>query len=305
MCNFQKAERLFPIIEVKDEIQKCLKNIDRQDKYEQVLEQANQIAREGEFQKAIDLLIPAVKSFVRSDGQQLLDKLRLVIRAKGLYQLGLVAEQKGQIKKAIVSYERALDLIPEYADCNLRLAIIAVKTNPQQAIKYLQEIDVEQAVYIRGYAYFQLGNWQEALKLWSRIKNSRVVVQHNNIQDLIKRDCLKIVQKIEELIDSKQLETAKSISLDFIKKHHDNSLVKSNLIDHIQPRLEHQVWQSKDWSKIAIKTEQIWLKRQDIKSLHNWAIATYYLAQVNSDKLIDLIMVWSTALANIEAKSCF
>ena len=42
------------------------------------------------------------------------------------------------------------------------------------------------------------------------------------------------------------------------------------------------------------------MEQQDINSLHNWAVASYYLSQTDSSELANFIIAWSTALANIE-----
>ena len=301
--NFDRAKQLFPTNEVKTEIEQCNRGIERQNKYERVLEQATKIARKGKFQTAIDLLAPAVEEFARQDGEQLLNKLRTVIRGKDLYQLGLLAEHKGKIEKAIAFYQQALELIPEYIDCKFRLAIIAVKNSPKQAINYLKGIEEQQAAYVRGFAYTQLGNWQQAQREWNKIDRSIVKVQRNIVNDLIERERLTIRREIEQLIDREKLETAKSISINFIREDNSDLVVRDNLENYIQPLIERQVWQNEDWQYIAIATKQKWLERQDIKSLHNWAIATYHQAQIYPHKLTDFIVAWSTALANIELNS--
>ena len=301
LSNFKQAERLVSNNnEVKAEINRCVRGIERQNQYEQVLERANQIAREGRFQTAIDLLTPAVETFSRRDGEDLLNKLQVVVRGKNTYQLGLAAEARGEINNAIALYQRALDLIPEYIDCKYRLAIIAVNNSPQQAISYLTGIEEQQAAYVRGFAHTQLGNWQQAKREWSKIDRPIVINQIDIISDLLEREHLIVEREIEQLVDKDNLDKAKLISIDYLKKHNDNLVVQNNLKNYIQPLLEHQAWQNKDWQEIATIAKHYWRERQDIESLHNWAIATYYQAQVYPHKLPDFIIAWSTALANIQ-----
>lgn len=303
--NLNKAEHLFSTREIKEEINKCYQGIERENKYEQVLEKSNQIAREGGFKAAIDLLIPAVDNFPRQDGEKLLDKLKLAIKTKKLYQLGLIAEHNGQIKDAIANYQQVLELVPEYIDCKLRLAIIAIKDNPQQAIDYVKKIDSKQAAYIRGFAYTQLENWQQADREWGFISCPSTEIQRKNLKHIIECDRLKVIHEIEQLVDKKQIEIAKSVSINFINKHDDNLIVKNNLDNYINPVLEYRIWQNENWEEIANNTKQNWLEKQDIKSLHNWAVATYYQAQANSNKLEDFITAWSTTLANIKLNPIF
>ncbi|MGD1919351.1 MAG: tetratricopeptide repeat protein, partial [Pleurocapsa sp.] len=277
--NFLKAKKLFSTSEIKQEIDQCNQSIKEENQYEQVLEKSNQIARAGKFQAAIDLLRPAVDNFTRQDGKKLLNKLKLAIKTKSLYQSGLIAEHQGEFDSAIALYKQALELIPEYIDCKLRLAIIATKNKPQRAIDYVKGIDNEQGIYIRGFAYTQLENWQQAEREWSALNCSNTEIQRYNIINIVERDRLKIVYKIEQLVDKKQIEIAKSISIDFIEKYEDHSIVKNNLENYIDPVLENRVWQNKNWTEVVSKTKQSWLEKQDIKSLHNWAIATYYQGQ--------------------------
>lgn len=305
LSNFKKAEQLFATDKVKAEIEECYRGIERENKYEQNLLQINQIARQGKFQTAIDLLTPKIASFPRQDGEQLLKKLKTVIRGKELYQLGLIAEQGGDMNRARSLYQQALELIPQYIDCKYRLAIITVKNSPRQTINYLKEIKSEQAAYIRGFAYTQLGKWQQAEREWKEIDRPKVEVQRNIINDLSTREGLTVKHKIERAIDNSNLEKAKLISINHLAKHERDLIIKNNLANYIQPLLENEVWQNKDWHKIAAVTKQNWLERQDIKSLHNWAVATYYLAQIDSNKRQEFIIARSTALANIELDPIF
>jgi len=300
LAELIKAQNIFDAKELTLEILECHKNIEQQENYEQVLKLAITTARQGEFQSAINLLIPAVQNFVRQDGEQLLSKLRLVIRARNLYQLGLVAEQEGDNQNAIAHYQQALNLLPEYIECKFRLAIIAIKNNPQQAINYLQGVKEEQAAYIRGFAQVQLGNWQQVNKEWLAINISGIKTQRSLLKKIIERDRLLKVLEIEKLIEQEKFAIAKSLSLEFIDKFSCDSIVQSNLENYIKPVLEHQSWQKKDWQKIAATTKQIWQENQDIRSLHNWAVATYYQAQVNPNKIPEFITAWLTALANIK-----
>ncbi|WP_319422328.1 tetratricopeptide repeat protein [Pleurocapsa sp. FMAR1] len=301
LTEFIKAQKLFSTTELKGEISKCQEGIKQQENYEKVLKQSVQIAKQGQFQEAIDLLVPILDKFTREDGQQLLTKLKRVIQAKELYKSGLVVEKTGELNQAKANYEQALGLIPEFDECKIRLSILAVKHNPKQAISYLERIDGEQAAYIRGFAYTKLGNWQQADREWRSIsKVSIEVTQRPMLKSLAERDRLNSICEIEKLLDRGQVEIAKSVSLEFIEKFGLDTVVKFNLENHIQPFLERQIWESQNWQEIAAKTEQIWLKQQDINSLHNWAIASYYLSQTDSNKLGYFIIAWSTALANIE-----
>ncbi len=298
--NFTQAKKLFVTKELEDEISKCQQSIEQQENYEKILVQSAQTARQGQFEAAINLLKPALDQFYREDGQQLLTKLEQVIRAKDLYKLGLIAEKKGDVRDATTNYKQALDLLPEFTECKIRLGLINVQHSPQQTVTYLEKIEGEQAAYIRGFAYAQLGNWQQANREWRSISKVSVEVQCHALKNLAERDRLSQIKEIESTVDNKDFEIAKTLSLEFINKFGSEPTVQQNLENHIQPLLERQIWEAQDWQKIATKTEQIWLEQQDINSLHNWAVATYYQTQTNSSKLANFIIAWSTALANIK-----
>jgi tetratricopeptide (TPR) repeat protein len=298
--NFTQANKLFVTEELEGEISKCQESIKQQEKYEKILEQSAQIAKQGQFKEAVSLLKPALNGFPREDGHQLLTKLERVIKAKELYNLGLIAENTNNVGDAICKYEQALDLLPKFTECKIRLGLVTAKENPKQTISHLKEIEGQQAAYIRGFTYAQLGNWQQANREWKSIHNDVINSQREILKSLAERDRLSQIKEIESAVDNNQLMIAKTLSLEFINKFGSEPLVKKNLENHIQPILERQIWETQKWQEIAVKTAAIWLEQQDINSLHNWAIASYYLSQTDSSKLGYFIIAWSTALANIE-----
>lgn len=298
--DFTEAKTLFNISELEGEISKCQDGIKPQENYEAGFKKSAQIARKGKFQEAIDLLKPTLDRFSREDGQQLLSKIQQVISAKELYKSGLSAENTNKFHIAISKYEQALNLLPEFIECKIRLGAITVTANPNKAISYLEGIEKEQAAYIRGFAYAQLGNWQEANREWRSIEHSVITSQREILKSLAERDRLSQIKEIELAVDHNNIEIAKTLSLEFINKFGSEPTIEQNLENHIQPLLEHQVWEAQDWQQITAKTEQIWLEQQEINSLHNWAIASYYSFQTDSSKLANFIIAWLTALANIE-----
>ncbi|NJO98802.1 MAG: hypothetical protein HC764_24695 [Pleurocapsa sp. CRU_1_2] len=246
------------------------------------------------------MLKSALDKFYRDDGQQLLTKLERVIKVKELYKLGLIAENTNNVKDAICKYEQALDLLPEFTECKIRLCLVTTKENPKQTISHLKEIEGQQAAYIRGFAHAQLGNWQQANREWRSIDNSIINSQREILKSLAERDRLSLIKEIEFTVDNNNVEIAKILSLEFIDKFGSEPTIQQNLENHIQPLLDRQIWETQNWQQIAAKTEQIWLEQQDINSLHNWAIASYYFSQTDSSKLAYCIIAWSTALANVE-----
>ena len=302
LANFLKADAICFVDKLEAEIIKCQENISQQNNYEKALKKSARIAKQGRFQEAIAIVEPELVKFNRDDGRQLLAKLQRICSAKECYRLGLLAERNGIAEGAIKQYNEALRTLPELIECQTRLAILNIKTNnSERAIHCLQGINNTQADYLRGFAYSQLGNWQQANRKWLSINRVSVDIQRSLLKQIIDRDRLSSIIEIEKLVDEGQLEIAKTLSLEFIQKFGSEPTIEHNLENYIQPILESQVWYTGNWQKITSDTEQIWLEQQDIKSLHNWAIAIYYQAQANPNKLADLIIAWSTALVNLDS----
>ena len=301
LVKFIEAQKIFNTKELRAEISKCRDNIEQQESYEKAFKQSVRVARQGQFKEAIAILEPEIAKFSRDDGSKLLAKLQRICTAKECYRIGLLAERNGMIENAIKQYKEALQILPELTECQIRLAILSIETNhPTQAISYLQGINNTQSSYLRGFAHTQLGNWQEANREWRSISRASVDIQRSILKKVIDRDRLLTLREIEKHIDKGLFLLAQSASLKFIEKFGSDLIVQANLEEHIRPNLERKIWNDRDWKIIAIKTEQIWLKEQDINSLHNWAVANYYLSQTDLNKLANFIIAWSTALANIE-----
>ena len=300
LVELKIAQQLFITAELNNALAECQAGITRQQKYEQSLVKVKQSIAVGNFKDAIALLQSALSNFDCQDGRELLTKLNRAIDSKNLYNRGLIAENRGNISKAIELYNQALDITPELSSCKIRLAIISLKHCPQQAIDYLDGIESPQANYLRGYAYSQLQNWQQANKEWRCLIHPQIKQQRVILKDLIERDRNTKIKAIEELKNKQELAQAIELSQQLIKQYGINSTIENNLYNYLQPALEQQIWQEQNWEQIASKMERIWSEKQDIKSLHNWAISTYYQAQINPHKLADLIVAWLTAIANIK-----
>ena len=273
--------------------------------YNTALRQAHQIAAQGGFQDALAQFEPVHHQFPQAGGVYLLRELRRIVDGKRHFQQGLLAEKAGDFQVAAEHYQNAIMYVPQLrTQSRIRLAILAVKTNNwTQALSHLEGISGEQVTYIRGFAYTKQENWQLALQEWQSLAHPRVQEQCKVLNTLIqiqeKRDCLLVMQEIEQYIDTENLEAAESATQSFIQKFGFDPLVQANLDEHIAPRLETVAWEERDWSRIAKAAEQRWIKQQDVTSLHNWVIASYHLAQTDPNQLADLIIAWSTDRANL------
>ena len=299
LAYFAQAQELFVTPELQTAIQNCSVQVKQEEQYEVTLKKVRSMAKAGQFKDALAVLDPAQAQFNRSDGQELVIQLSRVIHSKKLFNQGLLAEKSGDFKKADTHYQEALMLLPELTEARMRLSLLSVKIeNWNQVIHYLEKVPGQQANYLRGFAYFKQNNLLQADREWQSLTDLKVKEQRLIIQNITQRRRLLAIREIEEYVNNSKLKLALSSSSNFIKKFGVDPIVKSNLEDHIQPRLESEIWQEKDWLKIAENTENQWIQNCDIKSLHNWVIACYYQAQIYPNKRGDWLIAGTTALAN-------
>ncbi|QJB28541.1 tetratricopeptide repeat protein [Limnospira fusiformis] len=299
--SFERAKTLFPIPLLEEAIADCSGYIQGQNQYELALEKAVNLAKNGEFKAALNVINLALDKFEREDGQTLRGTLNRVMQGKDYYSQGLGAEKSGNLGQAISFYQKSYQLLPELTETQIRLAIVSLKTaNWQQAIAHLQGHSGEKIKYLRGFAYLQQGDFQQAEVEWRSLSHPQVKSQLEIVRTLRGRDRLKLMLSIQQLVDDNNLDNAGAMSRQFLHSYGSDTVVEANLNNHILPRLEAKIWEGQDWPKIAQITEQVWLKNGDCKSLHNWAIATYYNAQINSHTRRDWVVAATTALANLE-----
>lgn len=304
LATFLQAQQLFNTDEIASLIIRCDSQLEHQKYYERVLERATILARSGKFQSALEILKPTLIDFDRLDGTTLLNKLKQAFEVKQKFAKGLQLESSGKFNDAKNYYQQVLDIVPDLIECRIRLAIAAIKSgDTTEVLAYLSNIDGERAAYVRGFACVIQSNWRQADKEWNSLSHPEVRSQRQYLKTLARQDRLSTMQKIEKFVDDGDLDRAKQTSLQFINKFGVDPLVENNLYGHIQPLLETNIWKTQDWSLIATNAEQFWLESQNITSLHNWAVASYYQAHNNSDKIANLIIAWSTALANIDRDS--
>ncbi len=299
--SFLQAKELFNTDELQSRIVRCQSQIERQKKYEEILKQTTAIAKEGMFKATFSLLKPALIQFDREDGRKLLRRLDNAVEIKKKFEIGLQFESRGELNNAKNHYQQILKFVPKLSECRIRLAIIAVKNrDSSEALSYLDNISGEQANYLRGFACVMQRDWRQADREWQFIEHKEVKSQRQSLKTLAQRARLLTMRNIEHYVDCGDLEQAKNTSFQFIDKFGVDPLVEGNLYGHIQALIETKVWKTQNWNIIAETAEKSWIENQDISSLHNWAVASYYQAQIDPNKIADLIIAWATALANIK-----
>ncbi len=302
---YQEADKLYHTKFIADAIVLLQSQVSHEEMYDSAWEQAQQAESEGRLRGAIAILSSTLTNFPRSEGINFLNKLKSIVQGKEFFAEGLLAEKAGDFPNAMVFYENAKPLLPDITNCCIRLGVVAIKSKDwTTAISHLNGIPGEQATYLRGFAYAQQDNLQLAYREWQKLSTREDIArQLEIIHALSQRQRLLYIEDIEQLVKTENLDLAKTVSMEFLKKFAFDQLVETNLNQHIQPRLEAAVWQSSDWESVANQTEKNWIDQPSINTLHNWTVASYYLAQNNSKKLFNLIISLPTALANLTADS--
>ncbi|MEH2245018.1 hypothetical protein [Nostoc sp.] len=296
---YREAEKLYSTESLQQAIAASVAQIQQEEIYYATLQKVQQAQSEGRLQGAIALLKNALINFSRSDGLDLLQKLQQTLKGREQFRQGLAAEKVGDFKAAASLYKNAKLLLPN-TYCKIRLALVAIKTQAwATALTHLETVPGEQAAYLRGFAYAQQENLQVAYKEWQGLTTANIAKQREIIKNLSQRQRLLRLQNIEQLVKVENWENAKTESTQFTQKFGFDPLVEQNLNEYIQPRLEAELWQGKDWRIIADKAEKAWISQPNITTLHNLAVANYYLPQTEPIKLLNLIFSLSTALANI------
>ncbi len=308
ISRYKKAQELFATDEVEAAITHLYSQLEKEERFAATWRQTYQLSCEGKFREASTLLESALAQFPRSDGRDFLLKLQNIVRGIEQFHQGWSHEKAGDFYRALLCYESAQKLLPDIPECTLRKASVAVKFGQfDKALATLEAVTGNQAAYLRGFAHGKKQNWQQANQEWQSISDPRVEQQRQILKSLVERDRTLSLQQIEQSVDAANFESAKSISLQFINKFGTYELVKTNLEQHIIPRIDHEIWEGKNWQQIAETAALVWRDKGDIVSLHNWAITTYYCWQNNPNKFAqfmpDFIVTWSSAIANISQDS--
>lgn len=297
---YTQAQQLYATANITQALANATAQVIQEEAYENRLQTVEQGEKEGKLRSAIALLESALAKFPRADGQELLQKLQSILQGREIFRQGLAAEKMGDFTSAISCYENAQPFLPDTTNCRIRLALVKIKTQDwSSALSDLEDLPSEQATYLRGFAYAQQENLQLAYREWQQISSPNITQQQEILKNLSHRQRLTSLQNIEALVTAENLEQAKITSTEFLQKFGADPLVETNLTQHIQSRLAAATWQSADWQIITEQTAKNWLENPNITTLHNWAVSNYYHAQKDANKLINLIISLSTALANL------
>ncbi|MBW4551019.1 MAG: hypothetical protein KME35_07910 [Aphanocapsa sp. GSE-SYN-MK-11-07L] len=302
LVDLTEAQKLYDTNFLTTEINNCKSNVQLEIQFKAQLVNIRKAAQEGSFSEAILLLETALTKFSNSDGLALKAKLDRIVKGRFYFLEGLKAENSNHYSLAESFYLNAIKELPELTESKIRLAVILIKTfDYSKAIFELRDLQTERANYLRGFAYAKQGKFKETHKAWQACKNSKFQEQILSLKTLIQQHQAQAILKIENYVNEGKLSEAELESQSFLQNYGIHEIVQNNLEKYIQPCLAQTQWKTHDWQSIHSKFEQDWRNKLDIESLHNWAVATYYYALENSKLLPDLILVWSTALANFDA----
>lgn len=94
------------------------------------------------------------------------------------YELGIQAQQGGNVKEAFVEFQRALELDPDYPEANNAMAILLhlAFRKPQEAIQYYRRAlevrpNFSEARTNLANVYLDLGSYDEAIRLYEESLN--------------------------------------------------------------------------------------------------------------------------------------
>jgi tetratricopeptide (TPR) repeat protein len=267
------------------------------DEYKAAKERAYWLASEGRFEEAIALFEPVHQRYYEPEARKFINEVYQVIAGKKSFKLGLFAEQAGDFATALSHYQNAVVASTCWeVECRIRMGIIAIKTQDwQKAYFQVKDINTKQATYIKGFICAQQGDWQSCKLEWQTILSNEVKPERFS-----ERDLKKAKYNIQELVEKRNLKQAKIESQNFLIKYGEDEIVRANLEKNIQPRLELELWRQHPWQHVDV-AEQQWLEKLDITALHNWALVAYHQVQTNTnlDLYDELIIAWSTAIANL------
>lgn len=295
------AEKIYKVVTVAKKIKEYENLAQLQTQYENNLKQIQHIAREGNFIVAKNQLDLVLAKFSRQDGKELKQKLETVINGKTEYRQGLLAEKIGNFTIAKKQYQLALSHLHSLESASYRLALIYIKQNDySSALSCLAKFTGERSNYLRGFCYLQKNDWLNTTREWKQIHHPLVNQQKESLKILIQRNRLQIIQHLENLVSQENYQEAKKCAENLITKYGYDDHINHNLIKHIEPALQHQLWQSNNFVNVINQLEKDFKNTPNITILHNMSIALYYQAQIDENYLEKWIAVWATGLVNIK-----
>lgn len=130
---YRKAEKLYCTESLEQAIAASVAQVQQQEIYKATLQKVQKAQSEGRLERAIALLKDALTKFSRADGLDLLQKLQQTLKGREQFRQGLAAVKVGNFKAPASLYKNAKLLLPNSTYCQIRLALVAIKTQVAKA----------------------------------------------------------------------------------------------------------------------------------------------------------------------------
>lgn len=299
---YEEAEALCGSERVRGALEACRASVGVESEYEGILQDVHLHVGQEHYRLAVRQLQSGLARFSREDGLALMEHLRPLAEAQGIYHEGLTLEHDREWLAAAKLYERAVKLAPSLAGPRLRLGLLAIRASSwERALHYVEGLPGDQPAYVRGFAQAKLGQFQLAHRSWQGLNEPTLHNQREVLKSISQRQRLRVQQAIENHVGAGALDAAKTLSGHYVQTFGADPIVNGNLEQHILPRLESEMWQSGSWRAIADYTRRQWQDLPSSASLHNWAVAAYYAAQEDDAQCGVLITAWYAAIANLSS----
>jgi ribosomal protein L7/L12 len=244
------------------------------DRYQAALQTAQKVAAQGQLQKSARILREALKSYPHRKASKLLAEVQRLQQGRDWFELGMAAEQIGNIPAAQQHYINVRNEFPHLqAICRRRLAALAIKEqNWTAAIEYSENLPDRLSQQYYAFACYQQKQQQRLAALQ---KVDRHLKQHNF--DQAWQSCIAYIEEIKS-----------------------DDLIQRILSEYVQPQLSNI---PEDWPSRFQLAQSRWLQTGGKSLLQDWAVAAYYRYWSQPEQttwLQELLPIWATAIINAE-----
>jgi ribosomal protein L7/L12 len=244
------------------------------DRYQAALQTAQKVAAQGQLQKSARILREALKSYPHRKASKLLAEVQRLQQGRDWFEMGMAAEQVGNIPAAQQQYINVRNEFPHLqAICRRRLAALAIKErNWTAAIEYSENLPDRLSQQYYAFACYQQKQQQRLAALQ---KVDRHLQQHNF--DQAWQSCITYIEEIKS-----------------------DDLIQRILSEYVQPQLSNI---PEDWPSRFQLAQSRWLQTGGKSLLQDWAVAAYYRYWSQPGQttwLQELLPIWATATINAE-----
>jgi ribosomal protein L7/L12 len=243
-------------------------------RYQTALQTAQKVAAQGQLQKSARILREALKIYPHRHASQLLEEVQRLQQGRDWFELGMAAEQAGNMAIAQRHYTSVRNEFPHLqAICRRRLAALAIKENDwATAIEHSANLPDGLSQQYYAFAFYQ----QQQQQRLNALRQVQQDLQQHNF-DQAWQSCIAYIEEIKS-----------------------DDLIQRLLTEYIQPQLSAI---PADWPGRFQLSQSRWLQTGGKSLLQDWAVAAYYRYWSNPDQqtwLQELLPIWATAIINAE-----